>query len=147
MDEIGFSIKQCSGFISTRKGSRSPYSIDSGDQTHITIITTICATGYALDHYFLLKGKRLRSHFIENITLVWAQIWNQLYAKGKKCKAQHNNHPNNFITNKEHVLETLEGFDISNVILELHSFINPKKSINCDINNLYKIHNLLLSIV
>ena len=81
------------------------------------------------------------------VPLVWADIWNKLYSRGKKCKATYHNHSDNFKTNKDHILETLQEYNISNIIYELHSFINPIKIDNRKIYKLYEIHKLLLSIV
>ena len=77
-----------------------------------------------------------------DIPLTWVKIWNILSLKGKKCKAQHHKHSENLTTTKEHILRTLEEFNIYNVIDNLFDCTNE---INLyELNNIYK---LLLSII
>ena len=83
----------------------------------------------------------------DQIPLTWAQIWNKIYSRGKKCKVTDHSHLINYITGREHILETLEEYNFYNVLQELYSYINLIKPTNLDTSRLYMLHKLLLSIV
>jgi len=83
----------------------------------------------------------------QDIPLTWVKIWNILSLKGKKCKAQHHQHSENFTTTKEHMLRTLEEFNVYNVIDNLLDCIDENCTNEINLYELNNIYNLLLSII
>ena len=83
----------------------------------------------------------------EGIPFIWTKIWNILSLKGKKCKAPHHNHPEHHRTDQEHMITTLNEYNIHNVYKKLLAFIDIELYAYAAIKDLYIIHETLLSII
>jgi hypothetical protein len=67
VDECGFNLGRNSGFILSEKGSKSCYLVDNTNIPHISVVACVSANGLCLNPLFLLKGKRKRLVFEENL--------------------------------------------------------------------------------
>jgi len=70
MDEIGFTLRIHSGFTITKKKAKSAYLVDNDERTHMSIVACVCAAGFSMEPFFLVKGKRRREAFDENVRIV-----------------------------------------------------------------------------